>query len=298
MAAPRPYWKGYLGLSLVTLAIELYPALAPSTRLAMHQIHRPTGKRIRYEKTVPSLGPVESSEITRGIEVSDDRYVIIEPEEIEKIKIESKHTINLGQFVDISEVDSRYFDRPFYVVPATDASLEGFQIVRAALRAENKLGLGQLAMRGQEYLISIRPFDHGMLLETLRYADEIRDSKPLFKDLPGDKGLDKEKVELARRLIKDKTSSFNPAAFHDTYHDALKALIERKRGKAVEIPEEEAPRRPAEVIDLMEALKKSVRGGKRQAETRPAATRTRQAARQAKPRGKASSVGKKQSRAG
>lgn len=265
MAAPRPYWKGHLRLSLVSIAVELYPAIASSNRPAMHQIHRPTGKRVRYQKTVPGLGPIDAADIARGVEVEDDTYVVVEPEELDEIKLQSQHTLDLVQFVDQCEVDPRYFERPFYLVPGSDVSAEGFAVMRAALRQERKIGLGQMTMRGQEYLVAVRPCGRGMLLETLRYENEVRESDALFDEIQPDEGLDREKTTLARRLIQDRTRPFDVAAFHDSYADALRALIDEKRGKRKLVrspPEEE--RKPAEVIDLMEALKKSVsrkRGG-------------------------------------
>lgn len=265
MAAPRPYWKGHLRLSLVSIAVELYPAIASSNRPAMHQIHRPSGKRVRYQKTVPGLGPIDTADIARGVEVEDDTYVIIEPEELDEIKLQSQHTLDLVQFVDQCEVDPRYFERPFYLVPGSDVSAEGFAVMRAALRQERKVGLGQMTMRGQEYLVALRPCGRGLLLETMRYENEVRASDALFDDIPPDEGLDREKTALARRLIQDRTRPFDAAAFHDSYADALRALIDEKRGKRklVRAPAEET-RKSAEVVDLMEALKKSVarqRGG-------------------------------------
>ncbi len=271
VAAPRPYWKGHLRLSLVSIAVELYPAIASSNRPAMHQIHRPSGKRVRYQKTVPGLGPIDSADIARGVEVEDDTYVILEPKELDEIKLQSQHTLDLVQFVDQCEVDPRYFERPFYLVPGSDISAEGFAVMRAALRQERKVGLGQMTMRGQEYLVALRPCGRGLLLETLRYENEVRESDALFDDIPPDEGLDREKTALARRLIQDRTRAFDADAFHDSYADALRALIEEKRGKRklVRSPPEET-RKSAEVVDLMEALKKSVarqRGG-----AKPAAT--------------------------
>lgn len=279
MAAPRPYWKGHLRLSLVSIAVELYPAVAGSNRPSMHQIHRPSGKRIRYEKTVPGLGPVDAADIARGVEIEDDTYVIVEPRELEEIKLESKHTLDLVQFVDQCEIDPRYFERPYYLVPGSDVSAEGFAVMRAALRQEGKIGLGQVTMRGQEYLVAVRPCGRGMLVETLRYEDEVRDSDVLFEDIPGDEGLDREKTTLARRLIQDKARPFDAAAFRDSYAEALRTLIEAKRGKRklVRSPPDQA-KKSAEVVDLMEALKKSVAARNRTSGAAPAKKR-RQAAR-------------------
>jgi DNA end-binding protein Ku len=272
----RTYWKGHLRLSLVSVAVELYPAIAGAARLTMNQIHKPSGKRVRYEKVVPGIGPIDADDIVKGVEVEKDTYVILEQEEIDNLKLESKHTIELVQFVDADEVDPRYFDRPYYVRPGNDVSIEGFQIIREALRDERKVGLGQMSMRGHEYLVAIKPFGLGLLLETLRYADEVHTSEDLFDDLPGRDDLDKDKVSLAKELIERKTAPFDPAAFRDRYSDALRALVEDKRSNRglVSTGDNEEPRRRAEVVDLMAALKKSVAGetggrqqssGKRQA---------------------------------
>jgi DNA end-binding protein Ku len=257
----RTYWKGHLRLSLVSVAVELYPAVSSTSRVTMNQIHKPSGKRVRYEKVVPGIGPVQTSDIVRGFEVDKDTYVIVEPEELEQLKLESKHTIDLVQFVDVDELDPRYYERPYYMRPGNDVSIEGFQIIREALRDERKVGIGQMTMRGQEYLVAIRPFDRGLLLETLRYADEVRASDNLFEDLPGRQDLDTDKVSLAKELIARKSGPFDPAAFRDHYGDALRELIaEKQANRPLVSTEDEAPRRSAEVIDLMAALKRSVAG--------------------------------------
>ncbi len=258
-ARARAYWKGYLRLSLVSIAVELYAATASSNNLAMHQIHKPSGKRVRYEKVVPGLGPVDSSDIVKGFEVEDDTYVILELDEIDAIKLESKHTIELVQFVDHCEVDPRYFERPYYLVPEGDVSTEGYSVIRSALEQAKKVGIGQMAMRGRESLVAIKPCGRGLLLETLRNADEVRTTDAYFDDIPDTK-LDKDMVGLAQELIARKAKPFNPLVFKDHYDDALRALIEEKRrGHAiVTTGEEPRPRAPGKVIDLIEALKKSV----------------------------------------
>jgi DNA end-binding protein Ku len=277
MATPRAYWKGYLRLSLVSIAVEMFPALESGNRPAMHQIHRPSGRRIRYEKTVPGIGPVDKADIARGVEVEDDTYVIVEPEELESIRLESKHTLDLVQFVDEAELDTRYFDRPYYLAPGSEVSTEGFAVMRAALRREKKIGLGQITMRGQEYLVAVRPCGAGLLAETLRYQNEVRSPAKLFADIPGDDEVDGEMIELARRLITDKSSALDLSAFHDTYADALHQLVNDKRShrRVVHAPSDTAPR-SAEVVDLMEALKKSV-AGKQKSSSAP--KKKRQAAR-------------------
>jgi DNA end-binding protein Ku len=259
---PRPYWKGQLRLSLVSIGVTLYAATQSASRLQLHQIHKPSGKRIRYEKVAPGVGPVESEDIVKGFQLDNDAYVVLEPGELEEIKLESRHAIDLVQFVDYCEVDPRYFDRPYYLAPQSDESLEGFAVVRDALHQAKKMGLGQMAMRGREYLVAIKPCGRGLLLETLRYAEEVRASDTVFEDIE-DPEFDEELTDLALELIERKSAPFDAEAFKDRYGDALRELIERKRGAkaVVEVEEGEERRQGAQVIDLMEALKRSVKGG-------------------------------------
>jgi DNA end-binding protein Ku len=281
----RTYWKGHLRLSLVSVAVELYPALATARRITLNQIHKPSGKRVRYEKVVPGLGPIKSADIVKGVEVDKDTYVILEPDEIENLKIESKHTIDLVQFVDTDELDPRYYERPYYMRPGNDVSIEGFQIIREALQEEGKIGLGQMAIRGQEYLVAVKPFGNGLLLETLRYGDEVRDSDSLFDDLPGAEDIDPEKVSLAKELIARKTAPFDPSAFRDHYNDALRQLVDDKRAnRRLVSTGDEPPRRTAEVVDLMAALTRSVAGdqGGRRADSPRATAAEKAAPKQAK----------------
>ena len=256
---PRSYWKGFLKLSLVSIAVELYAAATSEEHPTLHQIHKPSGKRIRYEKVVPGIGPVDAADIVKGYEIDSDRYVLLEPEEIDEIRLETKRTIELVQFVDRHAIDPRYFERPYYLLPEGDVSTEGYLVMRAALEASKKVGLGQLALRGREYVVAVEPCGRGLLLETLRYADEVRSADAFFKDLPEEK-LDKEMVALAAELIKRKSKPFDAGVFKDSYAAALRELVERKRkGKLVVTAEGERERAPAgNVIDLMQALKKSV----------------------------------------
>lgn len=258
---PRALWKGYLRLSLVSIAVELYAATVSSDRTTLHQIHKPSGKRVRYEKVVPGLGPVEAGDIVKGFEIGDDSYVLLEPDELDEIKPQSSSSIELVQFVDDAEIDPRYFDQPYYVVPQGDVSTEGLLVIRGALRSSGKIGLGKLTMRGRESLIAVTPFDKGLLAETLRYANELRDADVYFDDLP-DQKIDKELVALALELIQRKSKPFDPSVFHDAYAAALEKLVERKRtGRAIVTTREGERRRPAKVINLIEALKKSVGRG-------------------------------------
>ena len=256
----RALWTGQLRLSLVSVAVALYPALKSGARLSFHQVHAPSGKRIRYEKVVPGIGPVDTDDIRKGYEVSKGHYVLLEDEEIEKVRVESRQTCELVQFVDHCEIDPIYFDKPYYLTPADDLAEEPYRVIRDALRQTKKVGLGQIVLRGREYIVSIKPSGNGLLLETLRFADEVRKTNAFFGDI-GSAEPDKELLDLAEELIARKTAPFDPKAFHDNYTEALRDLIEAKaKHKTVDVPEEERPQRGSQVIDLMEALKRSVRG--------------------------------------
>ena len=262
----RAYWKGHLRLSLVTIAVELHAATTAASRLELHQIDNKTGKRIRYLKTVPGAGTVEQKDIVRGFELKSGKHVILTPEELDKIKLETKRTIDLVQFVDQCDIDPRYFERPYYLVPGDKVAAEGFTVIRDALRSSKKAGIGQMTMRGKESLIAVKPCGDGLLLETMRYPNELRKSDAVFDDIPHTKP-EKDLVDLAKELIDRKSGPFDPAAFKDHYGDALRALVEEKRkhGKIVDDEEEEKSPGKGNVIDLMEALRKSV--GRKGAET-------------------------------
>ena len=254
--ARRAYWKGHLRLSLVNISVELYTATSPAGRIGLHQIHKPSGKRIHSEKVVDGIGPVDHDEIVKGFETSKDEYVILEPEELDEIKLESKRTIDLVQFVEACEIDPRYFEKPYYVIPTDD-----------------NVGLGQMAVRGRDYVVAIKPCGDGLLLETLRFADEVKESDTIFHDIPDIKP-DKEMMDLASELIERKMAPFKADAFRSQYAKALKALIKEKKDAGAVSEDTSADDRGAgggKVIDLMEALKKSVASAKgTKAKKRPA----------------------------
>lgn len=260
--AMRAYWKGHLRLSLVNIGIELYSATSSTGQISLRQIHKPSGKRIRYQKIAEGVGPVDKDEIVKGFETSKDEYVILEPEELDEIKLESKRTIDLVQFVEACEIDPRYFEKPYYVVPKDDeVAAEGFTVIRDALRKQKMVGLGQMAVRGRDYVVAIKPCGDGLLLETLRFAEEIRESDKIFDDIP-DLKPDKEMLDLASELIDRKTAPFKPEAFKSKYADALKALIKEKREDGAVSTDTSSDSSSGssggKVVDLMEALKKSV----------------------------------------
>ena len=186
-AGSRPIWKGQLRLSLVTIAVELFTATKASAKPAFNQIHAPSGKRVHYEKVVDGIGKVDKSDIKKGYQYEKGEYVILEDDELDAVKLETKKTLELVQFVDEGEIPPLYFDTPYFLAPADELAEDAFRVIRDALRQSSRLGLGQLAMRGQEYLVAIRPCGKGMLLETLHYADEVKKSDSFFKEIPSTK---------------------------------------------------------------------------------------------------------------
>jgi len=259
--AARAYWQGQIRLALVSIPVEIYTATKSGAAVSFRQIHEPTGKPIHYEKVVTGVGPVDPDEIMKGYEYEKGSFVLLDQDEIDAVKLESKKTLELTQFVDATDIDVLYYEKPYFVVPADDLAEEAFIVLREALRRTKKVGLGQLAMRGREYVVSLKPCGRGMVLETLRYADEVNKAQGYFRDIP-DAEPDPELLDLAETLIEKKAGPFDPKEFHDRYVDALKDLIERKRkAKGRKIIEEEGEpsgRGASNVVDLMAALKKSL----------------------------------------
>jgi len=281
--AARAYWSGQLRLALVSIPIELYSATRSAGTIALNQIHEPSGKRIKYEKTVSGLGAVNPDEIVKGYEIEKGKYVILSDAEIEGVKLESKKTLELTQFVDAAEIDPIYFEKPYFCVPKDELAEEAFCVIRDALKAAKKVGLGQLAMRGHEYLISLKPCGRGMVLETLRYEEEVNKASGFFRAIP-DAAAQPELMELATALIDKRTAKFDPSKFHDRYEDALRALIDEKGGKKVaDIENEEPAPKASNVIDLMAALKASIEKGAGAATASPPKVVPRKAKAAAKP---------------
>jgi len=274
----RPIWRGQIRLALVSIPVELFPATKSGAQIQFHQVHEPSGKRIKYEKVVPGIGPVDRDEIVKGYEISKGQYVLLDPEEIESVKLESRKTLDLVQFVDEDEIDATFFDKPYYMVPADDLAEEAYVVLRDALKAAKKVGIGQLAMRGQEYVVALKPCGRGILLETLRYADEVHKSSGFFRDI-GDHKPDPDLLDMASMLIERKAGEFDPKEFHNRYVDALHRLIEEKQkkkgAKIIEDPDADAPPpKGSNVIDLMAALKKSLGDQKKGAKKAPAKAST------------------------
>ncbi len=287
----RAYWSGQIRLALVSIPVQLFSATKSAARVSFNQIHKPSGKRIRYEKVVPGVGAVDAEEIIRGYEVEKGKYVLFEDSEIDDLKLEAKHTIDLIQFVDEDEIDPVYFDKPLYVAPEDDeVAGEAYVVIRDALKAAKKVGLGQIVIRGKASIVAMKPYGKGLIMETLRYEDEIAKVDSYFDTIP-DKKPEEELLSMAEELIKRKTKPFDPKAFKDPFDAKLRELIQ---AKVEDRPLEEVdePQLGAQVINLMDALKKSMAGGaaakkaekaaaKEEAAEAPKKKRTRTAAKKA-----------------
>ncbi len=260
--AARAYWQGQIRLALVSIPVEIFAATRSGAKIAFRQIHEPSGQPVSYEKVAAGVGPVDKDDIISGYEVSKGNFVLLEDREIEAVKIESKKTLELVQFVKADEIDPLYFEKPYYVAPADDLAEEAFVVLREALRKAGKVGLGQLSIRGSEKLVALKPCGKGLLLETLRYADEVRKGQSFFTEVSEDKPRT-DLLDLASTLIEQRSAPFDPAEYHDRYADALRKLIDRKaksksKRAILEDAEEPAAKSGSNVIDLMAALKKSV----------------------------------------
>jgi DNA end-binding protein Ku len=254
--ATRAYWTGNIRLSLVSIPVQVIPATKNSAKISFHQVHKPSGSRIRYQKVVPGIGPVDTDEIVKGYEIEKDKYVLLEDKEIDDLKLEAKKTIDLVQFVGQHEIDPIYFERPFFVIPDDEEDNEAFIVLRDALRKTKTIGLGQIVIRGKGSIVALKPCGRGLLLETLRFADEIKKADSAFSGFKETK-LNSDKIELAEELIERKTKRFHPEDFKDSYDDALRELIDAK-AEHRKVRQIESPRGGAEIIDLMQALRKSV----------------------------------------
>jgi DNA end-binding protein Ku len=256
--APRAYWKGYLKLSLVSCPIALYPAASSSERVSFHRINKRTGNRLKQQNVdSESSEPVEREDIGRGYEVAKGQYVQVEDGELEKIQIESTHTIDIDSFVLRTEVDERYIDSSYYIAPTDQVGQEAFAVIRDAIRDRKMVGLGRVVLAKRERVVMLEAFDRGLLATTLRYAYEVRDAGVYFEDIP-DLKLPKEMSELAGHIIDTKKSHFDPKKFEDHYENALVELLRTKQaGRVVEPIRDEAPP-PQRVINLMDALRASI----------------------------------------
>jgi DNA end-binding protein Ku len=265
----RPYWSGHIQISLVSFGVKLFVATEAKSEIRFHQISRSTGERVRHQKVLASAleqdpseaaAPVEKDEIVKGYEYRKGEYVLIEPSEIANLRVPSKHTVEVQQFVSLDELAPEYLEKPYFVVPENDIQAEAFAVVRAALAKSKKAALGKIAFSGREHILAITATptdDGGMMAYTMRYQDELRKPAEYFTDIKKVK-IDEDSLELAESLIKKRTAKFDPSKFTDGYEVALKELVEAKIAHAP-IPQDEAPKpERGKVINLMDALRKSV----------------------------------------
>lgn len=281
--AARPTWQGHLKLSLVTCPVALYTATSSASDVRFHLINPATNNRIRMVTTDPDTGPVERSDLVKGYEVSKDEYVLFDEADFDKVKLESTKTISIDQFVDEADIDRLYWDDPFYVVPEKGVGVEAFAVIREAMKTAGKIALGQLVLRGKERQLALEVHGKGLVAYTLRAQDEVRDADDFFDDIPAVKA-DPDMVEIAARIIGQKEADFDPTRFHDGYDEALKEMIKAKQkgGKGVVAVAEPDD---TNVIDLMAALKASLKGSASKAA--PAKSAAKPGAKKAAPKKKA-----------
>jgi len=254
--APRAYWKGYLKLSLVSCPIALFPATSEREKIRFHQINKETGHRIKYSKIDAESGKeVETDDIVKGYEVAKGEYIELDPEELEAVAIESKHTLDIDEFVPRNEIDELYLNAPYYIVPDGEAGQQAFAVIREAIRKEGMVAIAKVVFTSREHIIALEARGSGLLGITLRYPYEVRAEQDYFDDIPDEK-IPKDMLELATHIVETKIGHFDPEKFEDQYETALKELIRKKQaGKPIELP---ARREPAKVINLMDALRRSV----------------------------------------
>src|SRR3974390_1160685 len=269
--APRAYWKGYLKLSLVSCPIALFPASTASERVSFNRINKKTGNRLKQQMIDAESGEVvDKEDIGRGYEYAKGQYLTVEDEELEKIKIESTHTIEIDSFVPRSEIDDRYLDTPYYIAPTDQVGQEAFAVIRDVIRDKKMVALARVVLSRREHVIMLEAFDKGLLGTTVRYAYEVREQSAYFEDVP-DLKLPGEMRELAAHIVDSKAGHFDPVQFKDHYETALVELLRAKQaGRVVETPKEDAPRQ--RVITLMDALRASIGA---ETKKKPAAASTR-----------------------
>src|ERR1700712_218891 len=272
MAPPRAYWKGSLKLSLVSCPVVLYPASTTVEKTRFHMINTETGNRLKQQMVDAETGDiVEKEQKGRGYEVSKGEFIEIEKEELEAVQIESNHTIDIDSFVPRDEIDKRYLNNPYYIVPDGKAGIDAFAVIRDAMKDQDRVAWGRIVLTNREHVIAIEPLGKGLIGTTLRYPYELRDEGDYFDDIKSPK-ISKDMIELASHILDTKAAHFDPSKFTDEYENALKALVRRKAsGKTIKVAERE--KKPDNVINLMDALKASLKGGSAAKRRAPAARR-------------------------
>ena len=286
--AARAYWKGSLKLSLVSCPVLLYPASTSVEKTRFHLINRETGNRLKQQMVDAETGDiVEGEQKGRGYELRKDQYVAIEPEELDAVKIESNHSIDIDSFVPREEIDRRYLNHPYYIAPDGKAGVDAFAVIRDAMKDQDRVALARIVLTSREHVMAIEPLGKGLLGTTLRYPYELRDESAYFDDIKSPK-ISRDMVELASHILDTKAAHFDPSKFKDQYEDALKSLVRRKAaGKPIKAAEPE--QRPSNVVSLMDALKASLKSkagakgaarapARRQSSHRPTAKKVRRTA--------------------
>jgi DNA end-binding protein Ku len=260
---PRPFWSGQVQISLVSFGVHLFPATEAASEIHFHQLNRKTGERIRHQNVTGDDGPLDKDDIVKGYEYSKGEYVMVEQEDIENLRIPSRQTLQVAQFVDRDQLAPEFFERPYFVAPENPSQSEAFAVVRKAMQTSRKVALGKIAFGGREHLLAVAaPEDDkqlGMMAYTLRYAEELRDPAEYFGDIKR-VTIDKDQLNLAQELIKRKSSAFDPDQYKDEYEAALRAMIDAKvkHAPVPKSPKSPPAKKTAKVINLMDALRKSV----------------------------------------
>ena len=283
--APRAYWKGYLKLSLVSCPVALHPATSDREKISFHQLHKQTGNRIRYKKVDAESGrEVDNEDIIKGYEISKGEYIEVEPEEFEAVEIESKRVIDIEKFVPKNEIDELYINNPYYIVPDGEVGQQAFAVIREAIRKEGMVALAKVVFTSREHIIALEARGKGMMGVTLRYPYEVRKEEDYFDDIENER-VPNDMLELATHIVETKKGKFQPEKFEDRYEDALKNLIRRKqKGMKIEPSKQSAP---SNVVNLMDALRQSVRAERGSGRRTRARTRRRTAKKAGRPHARA-----------
>src|SRR5947207_3000486 len=262
--APRANWKGFLRLSLVTCPVALYPATSDAEKVSFNQINRKTGHRIKYAKVDADTGEeVANEDIMKGYKIDTDTYIEVSKDELDELALESTRTIEIDEFVPRSDIDSRYVIRPYYLVPDGKVGHDAFAVIRETIRSMDKVAIGRVVLTNREHIIALEPLDKGLMGTLLRYPYEVRSEKEYFDDVQ-DVKITKDMLDLAKHIVEQKSGTFEPDRFEDRYESALIDLINQKRS-GVRLPAKAAPKSAGNVINLMDALKRSLASEKQAA---------------------------------
>jgi DNA end-binding protein Ku len=255
--AQRAYWKGHIRLSLVSFPVRLYPSVTATEKISLHKYDKKSASRIHYEEVNEKGEEVTGENIVKGYEYEKGSFVEINDDEIEKLKVESKHTIDLIQFTDMKSIDAVYYDKPYFVAPDGPIAAEAYMTIRDALKQAGKVALGQIVLSNKERIVAIKPCGKGLLLETLRYNYEVRRAEDYFEDIPATSDVGEDQIQMAQMLIDAKTAAFDPKKFKDHYQEGLQEIINAKlEHRKPDFGHED--KAPAKVVNIMDALKKSL----------------------------------------